>query len=231
MADRQGPSPDDARRAERRQLWLALCLVMTAGYVDAYGISALGAFVSVMSGNTTLTGFSLGGRHLAVAAPPALAIAAFLAGSVLGVLVTDARPARAAHRRLFAVVALLLFVAALLGAAPARRLLCIPTLGLAMGMFNVALSRIGAEPISLTFVTGSLSRVGRHLALGLRGAPVDAPEGAWDSHLHRALINSLLWAAFLAGAILCGVLAPLDRNLALAPAVVVVIGLAVAGAS
>ncbi len=47
-----------------------------------------------------------------------------------------------------------------LGDAPAMRPLDIAILSLAMGMLNVAMSRLGAEPVSLTFVTGTLARVG-----------------------------------------------------------------------
>ena len=37
----------------RAETSLAICLALTAGYVDAYGLTALGTYVSFMSGNTT----------------------------------------------------------------------------------------------------------------------------------------------------------------------------------
>jgi uncharacterized membrane protein YoaK (UPF0700 family) len=40
----------------------------------------------------------------------------------------------------------------------------IAMLSLVMGMMNPALSKVGAESVSLTFVTGTLSRIGGHLA-------------------------------------------------------------------
>jgi uncharacterized membrane protein YoaK (UPF0700 family) len=36
----------------------------------------------------------------------------------------------------------------------------VPPFSLAMGMLNPALSKVGAESVSLTFVTGTLNRVG-----------------------------------------------------------------------
>ena len=57
-----------------------------------------------------------------------------------------------------------------------------------MGVMNNALSRVGAQAVSLTFVTGSLSRVGSSLALALRRAPLRDAQGPWDTHLRRALL-------------------------------------------
>ena len=64
----------------------------------------------------------------------------------------------------------------------------IAIVSVAMGIMNVALSRVGAQPVSLTFVTGSLSRVGSILALALRRAPLLDAQGPWDTHLRRVLL-------------------------------------------
>ena len=72
-------SPD--ARAERK---LAICLALIAGYVDAYGVIALGVYVSFMSGNTTQTGSLTGQGKVAAALPSALAIVFFLIGSFAG---------------------------------------------------------------------------------------------------------------------------------------------------
>ena len=71
-----------------------------------------------------------------------------------------------------------------------------------MGVFNSALSRVGAQAVSLTFVTGTLSRVGSHLALAARRAPLTDSQGPWDTHLRRAMILARVWAGFIAGAAL-----------------------------
>jgi uncharacterized membrane protein YoaK (UPF0700 family) len=77
-----------------------------------------------------------------------------------------------------------------------------------MGIMNSALSRVGAQSVSLTFVTGTLSRVGSHLALATRRAPLPDSQGPWDTHLRRAIMLVRLWVGFLVGAVLSGVATP-----------------------
>ena len=97
-------SPD--ARSERK---LAICLALIAGYVDAYGLIALGVYVSFMSGNTTQTGLLTGQGKVVAALPSALAIVFFLAGVVAGtwLMLSGLRHSR---RLLFGVVAALLAV-------------------------------------------------------------------------------------------------------------------------
>lgn len=77
-----------------------------------------------------------------------------------------------------------------------------------MGVMNTALSRIGGLAVSLTFVTGTLSKLGLHLALALRRARVSDSQGSWDTHMRRALLLAGIWRAFLAGALLSGAATP-----------------------
>jgi uncharacterized membrane protein YoaK (UPF0700 family) len=77
-----------------------------------------------------------------------------------------------------------------------------------MGVMNSAFSRVGAQSVSLTFVTGTLSRVGSHLALAAKGAPLAEAQGPWDTHLRRAILLARVWAGFLAGALLSGAATP-----------------------
>jgi len=81
---------------------------------------------------------------------------------------------------------------------------CIATLSLAMGLMNTTLSQIGAEPVNLTFVTGTLNKTGRHLALAVRRAPLPDAQGQWDTHLRRAGLMASVWAGFLTGAMVSG---------------------------
>jgi uncharacterized membrane protein YoaK (UPF0700 family) len=71
-----------------------------------------------------------------------------------------------------------------------------------MGLMNSTLSHVGAEPVSLTFVTGTLNKLGQHLALSVWRAPVADPQGPWDTHLRRAGLLASVWAGFLTGAVL-----------------------------
>jgi uncharacterized membrane protein YoaK (UPF0700 family) len=45
-----------ALEREHHERMLTICLTMTAGHVDGYGLLVLGTFVSFLSGNTTMTG-------------------------------------------------------------------------------------------------------------------------------------------------------------------------------
>ena len=99
----------------------------------------------------------------------------------------------------------------------------IAMLSSAMGLLNPAVSRTGTEPQSLTFVTGTLNKIGGHLALAARRERPSDSEGAGDTHLHRALLEGYIWAGFLAGAVLSGLAASWLGRLALVPACVTLV--------
>src|SRR5258705_11182475 len=95
-------SPNGTDRSEAR---LAASLALIAGYVDAYGIVALGVYVSFMSGNTTQTGAQIGQGHFAAALPSALAILFFVIGNFAGALLTHSALRRSRRALLGAVAA------------------------------------------------------------------------------------------------------------------------------
>ena len=210
---------------ERYQKRLAVCLALTAGYLDGYGLLVLGTFVSFMSGNTTMAGLRIGQANLWAALAPGLAIVFFVAGSLVGSLVTHSR-LRHAHRILFGSVAALLIAVWGLSHESMLKTVNIAGLGFAMGMINPALSHIGAEAVSLTFMTGTLSRIGGHFALALRRAPVPSPEGSWDTHLYRARIAAQLWTSFIIGAALSGMVISVAKSFVLLPSIAIMVVLA-----
>lgn len=190
-------SPD--ARDERR---LAICLALIAGYVDAYGLIALGAYVSFMSGNTTQTASLTGQGKVAAALPSALAIIFFLFGSFAGTWLTHSGM-RHSRRLVLGLVSTLLAViigVTHLGWVEAEA--SIAVLSVAMGLVNTTLSHVGAEPVSLTFVTGTLNKLGHHLALSVLRAPLEDAQGPLDTHLRRAGLLASVWAGFLTGAVL-----------------------------
>ena len=186
----------------------AACAAAAAGFLDGYAFLVYKTYVSFMSGNTTYAGLKTGQAQFAVVLPAGMAIVFFLGGSFAGAWVAGSKAAQA-HRLLFGLSALLLAVFGALslhGTPPI--LLGIALLSFAMGLVNPALSKIGAEGISLTFVTGTLNKIGGHLALAARReVPADA-QGPWDTYGYRARVEAGLWAGFLSGAILSGILAP-----------------------
>jgi uncharacterized membrane protein YoaK (UPF0700 family) len=192
-------SPD--ARADRR---LAVCLALISGYVDGYGLCVFATYVSFMSGNTTQTGAMTGQGNFAAALPSSLAIVFFVAGSVAGDLVTTSRLWNS-RRFLFGITAAALaLTTGVMQHGSGHVKVGIMTLSLAMGMLNTTLSRVGAEAVSLTFVTGSLSRIGSHIAMAIRRAPLPDAQGPWDTHFRRARLLATIWAGFLIGAVLSG---------------------------
>jgi uncharacterized membrane protein YoaK (UPF0700 family) len=169
-----------------------------------------------MSGNTTFAGTSIGQGHFFPAFPAVLAIASFLCGGFTGTWVTHSQ-LRSSRSLLFAVAALLLAIFIVLDLHAANT--AIPLLGFAMGLINPAIARVGSEPVSITFVTGTLNKIGAHLALAAhRIQPADA-ETPSDTHIRRAALESSVWIGFFTGAILSGIpLAAHFGSLSLLPA-------------
>lgn len=193
----------DARSERILAVWLALI----AGYVDSYSLLAYGVYVSFMSGNTTQTGSLLGQEKWLAAVPTALAILSFVFGSIAGTWLAGSRLANP-RKILFGMIAVVLAII-ILGTQPHSATLphwiSIPLLGAAMGMMNATHSHVGAEPLSITFVTGTLNRLGTHIALALRHAPLKDAQGPSDTHLRRAGIAASVWTGFLSGTIISAV--------------------------
>ena len=182
----------------------AISLALVAGYVDGYALRVFGIYVSFMSGNTTMAGIEAGQGHFLIALIPALAIAGFVLGSFVGNWFAHSQ-VRHSQRLLFIASAVLIAGFVVLNlhiSGNANRSL--PMLSVAMGMINPAVTRIGGEPVSLTFVTGTLNKMANHLALGVGRARLPNAEGKWDTHFYRAALEASLWVGFLAGAILSG---------------------------
>ena len=213
---------------DKRAEWAtAVFLALIAGYLDGYGLLFLKTYVSFMSGNTTFTGLKSGQGNFQAALPSATAIVFFIGGSFLGNLFTQSR-LRCSHRLTFGVIAVLLATVAGLEWEGARNVSSeIAMLSLAMGMMNPALSKVGAESVSLTFVTGTLSRIGGHLAAAAGRKPLPDAPGPGNSHLARARIDASVWSGFLIGAGLSGMAGSRFRMLALLPPclVMMVLGL------
>jgi len=211
---------------ETRVEWaLAIFLALIAGYLDGYGLLVLGTYVSFMSGNTTITGLKSGQGNFQAALPSAIAIVSFVTGSFLGNLFGQSR-LRHSHRLIFGVIAgLLATVAGLERHGLWNGTAEIAMLSLAMGMMNPALSKVGAESVSLTFVTGTLNRIGSHLAAAAGRKPLPEGQGPGDSHLARAGIGASVWSGFLVGAGLSGMAASYFRMWALLPPCVAMIAM------
>ena len=175
-------------RYDRRTQALAVCLSALAGFVDAVAFINLGGFfVSFMSGNSSRLGVGLA-QSAANAGVAFGLIATFVAGVVLGSLLGRRAGAR---RRLvvLAAVAVLLAIAAVLGALGLGRA-AVVCMGLAMGAENAVFEEEGEVRIGLTYMTGTLVKVGQRVA----GAMTGGPPFAWAPFL-------ILWIGLVGGAL------------------------------
>ena len=198
------PSQDSARAHGR----LAAVLALIAGYVDCYGFLNYKVYASFMSGNTTQTGLQSGQANLAQAGHNLLPIPFFVVGVFVGTLLAHSR-LRYQLRWLVGLVAALLAVGmAAVYLVPLPGGFSIIILSLAMGIMNTAVTRVGEQPVSVGYVTGSLNNLAQHLALAVKRMPVPHAQGSWDTHGRRVALLASVWTNFLIGALLAGAATP-----------------------
>ncbi len=174
----------------RRVYSLAICLSALAGCVDAIGFLQLnGYFISFMSGNSTRLAVSLVTGNISGILLVGGILLLFVIGSMLGVLVRH-------HFHIqSAVIAVLAFVTMLLaGAAFSHEMgwsfLTITCMTLAMGAENAVFQRNGDVVVGLTYMTGTLVKVGQRLASALLGGA----KFSWVPYL-------LLWLGLILGGV------------------------------
>jgi len=168
---------------------------MLAGYVDAIGFISLGGyFVSFMSGNSTrlAVGVVRGSPSPMIAA---ILITTFVLGVILGSITVRMARGRGAVAVL-SLVCVLLVIAALCGlnGVPTGAVIAMT---LAMGAENTIFERDGEVHIGLTYMTGTLVKLGQRIT----GAMFGGDRFAWISYL-------LLWMGLVAGACIAASLYP-----------------------
>lgn len=168
---------------------LALCYAALAGAVDAIGfLKSGGFFVAFMSGNSTR--LAIGAAEAGgVAATATALIGLFVLGVVLNVLASEG--VTAVHRKVAATLGVSVFLggAALADTFGSNRA-GIAFMCLAMGASNAIFRRDGEVSIGVTYMTGTLVKLGHRLADALRGTG----GAAWLPYL-------LLWLALVLGGI------------------------------
>jgi uncharacterized membrane protein YoaK (UPF0700 family) len=179
------------QRTEPPLIAIAICLAALAGFVDALAFVQLGGFfASFMSGNSTRLGVSLATGLTGDEATAGALILSFVSGVMLASVIVRARP-KESMAAVMATVTLLLLVAAGVGSY-APGMIALLLLAVAMGAMNGVFHRDGEVTIGVTYLTGSLVRMGQKLASALMG---DGDRWEWLPYL-------LLWAGFVAGAVL-----------------------------
>jgi uncharacterized membrane protein YoaK (UPF0700 family) len=178
------------QRTEPPLIAIAICLAALAGFVDAQAFMSLGGFfASFMSGNSTRLGVSLATGVGSDTATAGALLLSFVSGVIVATVIVRARP-RDSMPAVMAAVTLLLLVAAAVGSV-APGMIALLLLAVAMGAENGVFHRDGEVTIGLTYLTGSLVRMGQRLAGALMG---DADRWAWVPYL-------LLWMGFVAGVV------------------------------
>jgi uncharacterized membrane protein YoaK (UPF0700 family) len=170
---------------------IAILLACLAGFVDAIAFTSMGGFfASFMSGNSTRLGVGLGTGDAGVAAIAAALILSFVAGVILASVVVRARPA--GHKpAVMTLVTLLLLAAAILATIAPGPIVLLLLAG-AMGCENGVFNRDGEVTIGVTYMTGSLVRLGQKAANALMG---DKDRWGWVPYL-------ALWLGFVSGVVL-----------------------------
>lgn len=175
-------------RYDKRVQALAVGLSALAGYVDALGFIHLGGFfVSFMSGNSTRLAVGLvEGVQAAVIA--AALIAFFVTGVFIGSLV-GRRSENQQRAVVLVLVSIVLAVAAIFGALGLANT-AVALMAIAMGAENAVFERDGEVHIGLTYMTGTLVKIGQRVAESVMGGR----RFAWVSYL-------MLWLGLVTGAV------------------------------
>ena len=170
-------------RRKATGLTLVGLIAFIAGMTDAVGLVLSGDFVSFMTGNTTRAAIALGDGNIAHGMALVAAIAIFVGGNALGIVL-----AHAASRPAFVVlswVSVFLSIASTFSGVSQFYLVV-----LAMGMINATVEHVEGLPIGLTYVTGALSRFGRGIGRFILGDR----DFAWT-------IQIVPWIGMIAGAV------------------------------
>lgn len=172
----------------RRFVIFAACLSVLAGFVDALGFISLGGvFLSFMSGNSTRLAVSAMEPGAVSWLVPAGVIVTFVSGVIAGSLL-GRRVRRVREPAILGFISFFLLSAAALSAAGlvAPAMAC---MAFAMGAANTIFERDGEVRIGVTYMTGTLVKMGQKVAALLAGEPA-----AGLGHYF------LLWFGFISGA-------------------------------
>jgi uncharacterized membrane protein YoaK (UPF0700 family) len=167
--------------------WQASILVIVAGYADAVGFLAFGAFAGAMTGNTVLLGIALAGMDFNAAAQSAIIIASFLVGVAVSAILGRKLPLVA----IFAIEAVAIVAAALAGP-----LVAAPVLAFAMGLQNATMTRFAGANLNTVFLMGNLQR----MMQGLLGRFTGSTKPPKSEAIESVMIVGL-WAAYLGGVV------------------------------
>lgn len=165
----------------------AIALAALAGYIDAIGFLATGGFfVSFMSGNTTRLGVGLASMSSDAGIAGRL-IVMFVGGVTIGTLLARGAGAWRRPVMLVAIAAMISICVVVEGGT--RPGLAVALIAMTMGMQNTVLSGDDEVRVGITYMTGTLVKIGRGLATAIAGG------AAWDWVPYL-----MLWTGLMSGA-------------------------------
>lgn len=171
-------------------LRFAMALAALAGCVDAIAFMQLGGyFISFMSGNSTRLAVGIQHGDWQVASTLASIIASFVAGAALGARVKRRAPRYSKTTNVLIVVSLLLLIAALCNSTGSTWIAML-LIAVAMGAENSALQSNGDNVVGVTYMTGTLVKMGQRIDDAFNGGGALS----WLPYL-------LLWLGLIAGGI------------------------------
>lgn len=170
-----------------------------AGFIDGVAFIHLGGyFVSFMSGNSTRSAADLAQGRV----PEWLLAMSLVASFVLGVMIgTVAGRVRQSRRRIVVLSTSsgLLLLSALSTLPPGDSRITAPLMAAAMGVMNVTYTRRGEVSVGLTYMTGTLVKLGQHLTTALSG-------GSRTMWIPYAVLWSMITIGALVGALTYGLI-------------------------
>jgi uncharacterized membrane protein YoaK (UPF0700 family) len=189
---------------------------MAAGcIIDAASFLGLGqVMTAAMTGNTVLLELALGQADAEGALRATVALAAFVAGALVGAAIVDRDPSgvvwapavTAALALELVVLVVLTLVWHVLEGGPAwsidYRHPLIAAAGVAMGIQSAAAQRVGVPGVTTTYVTGTLTSMAARVVGWLRSSP--AAQGDPVRDVGAPWLQASVWIAYGAGSVFAG---------------------------
>lgn len=191
----------DAGHDFRAPLVALAVLSLLAGYADALALLQWDVFVANQSGNVVRTGMGLAGAEVAGDwRLSLLSIASFTLGGALSVLVGRRHGRLSPHVTRLGLAALLLVgwlaVVVLVGDRTDAPALTLALPALALGLIASTFVRLGAVPVTVTYATGAVLRLGQTAARDATTSPSDA---AGRARRRQVLVVTLVLLVSYAG--------------------------------
>jgi len=187
-----------SERQIAKQEKLAVCLALTAGFIDAAGLIKWKTYVSFMSGNTTQLGTSASANQFETIVTLLTVIGCFVLGVYVGTCLSLWKFNQMKALKFYMVAGILIIYTV---AAHIFNITAIPSvaiIGFAMGVMNTILTSVGSQNVNTDFVTGTLNSFARNTAM-LTMSDDDSEKMKYKANAIHVL---LVWLGFLAGAFL-----------------------------